>query len=92
MSFVHFFKNWYNITNGICIVEAAYTPGSQLAPARQQYPVLQHCCTLCTVPVYKLLFNMYAVINQCCPNCCPAYCSFTAVTPTQVVPLVLYTV
>ncbi len=36
-------------------VEAAYAPGSQLVPARQQYPVLQHRCTLCTVPAYEPL-------------------------------------
>jgi hypothetical protein len=30
-------------------------------------------------PVYKLLCT-YAVINQCCPNCCLACCSSTVVT------------
>jgi hypothetical protein len=35
---------------------------------------------------------MYAVINKCSPNCCAAYCSSTLATPTQVVPLVLFTV
>jgi hypothetical protein len=35
---------------------------------------------------------MYTVINQCCPNRCLATCSSTVVTPTQVVPLVLFTV
>ncbi len=35
---------------------------------------------------------MYSVMNQCCPNHCLATCSFTVVTPTQVVPLVVFTV
>jgi hypothetical protein len=39
----------------ILVVEAAYAPGLWLAPAQQQYYVLQYCCTLCTVPVYKPL-------------------------------------
>ncbi len=34
----------------------------------------------------------YTVINQCCPNRCFAIGSSTVVTPTQVVPLVLFTV
>jgi hypothetical protein len=34
---------------------------------------------------------MYSVINQCCPYCCLTTCSSTVVTPTQVVPLVLFT-
>jgi hypothetical protein len=39
----------------LSIVGAAYAPGSWLAPAWQKYYVLQHHCTLCTVPVYKPL-------------------------------------
>ncbi len=34
-------------------VEAAYVPGSWLDLAWRQYFVLQHHCTLCTVPVYR---------------------------------------
>ncbi len=41
--------------SGRSLVEAAYASGFQLVLARQQYPVLQHRCTLCTVPVYKPL-------------------------------------
>ncbi len=37
------------------LMEAAYASGFQLVLAREQYPVLQHRCTLCTVPVYKPL-------------------------------------
>jgi hypothetical protein len=70
-------------------VEAAYAPGSwpdQHGNSTVYSSTIVHC-------VQSLYINaMYTVINQCCPNRCLATCSSTVVTPTQLVPLVLFTV
>jgi hypothetical protein len=41
-----------------------HPPGTQPAPAWRQYAVLQHRCTLCTVPVYKPLCMQHGVMNN----------------------------
>jgi hypothetical protein len=50
------FEVWFcgkvNGRKSLKAVEVAYVPGSWLVPARQQYYILQHRCTLCIVPVY----------------------------------------